>query len=405
MYDSNFSPSARIVDAVIKRGFLRLPSTDNPNFLDLIRAILISADAELPSTHHSEKLSMIIGKPKHLIFIIVDGMGMMALEDEIVKKLRDQLVTELDSVFPATTACAMTSLATGLWPSEHGIPGWFSYISEKKLNTIVLPFIERTKGSSLLDMGIGTTAMWPYPSQISAISRDALLLHPSSINNSVFTQYSAGGIRRIGYDSKDDAIQVIQDRLFREDKPTFTFLYLPHYDNICHSKGVKSKESYAVLDSIQNDIFLIRESLPKDSKLIVTADHGLVDIQSDCSYGLHLNHPLLNCLKALPSGEPRTPHFHIKDGKIAEFKQHWSEMVGDEMILVNQHEAACLKLFGTDRFSHMAKKRFGDLIGIAIKPIVIDCLSDSNNEQKMIGRHGGMMPKEVRIPVLLFNGD
>ena len=78
-------------------------------------------------------------------------------------------------------------------------------------------------------------------------------------------------------------------------------------------------------------------------------------------------------------------------------------MVGDEMILVNQHEAACLKLFGTDRFSHMAKKRFGDLIGIAIKPIVIDYLSDSDKEQKMIGRHGGMMPEEVRIPVLLFN--
>ena len=70
VYDSNFSPSARIVDAVIKRGFLRLPSTDNPNFLDLIRAILISADADLPSSPHSEKLSMIIGKPKHLIFII-----------------------------------------------------------------------------------------------------------------------------------------------------------------------------------------------------------------------------------------------------------------------------------------------------------------------------------------------
>ena len=58
---------------------------------------------------------------------------------------------------------------------------------------------------------------------------------------------------------------------------------------------------------------------------------------------------------------------------------------------------------GLDRVQFFSTN--GDLIGIAIKPIVIDCLSDSNNEQKMIGRHGGMMPEEVRIPVLLFNGD
>ena len=64
---------------------------------------------------------------------------------------------------------------------------------------------------------------------------------------------------------------------------TFTFLYLPHYDNICHSKGVKSKESYAVLDSIQNDIFLIRESLPKDSKLIVTS----LQIPNYTPYGIN----------------------------------------------------------------------------------------------------------------------
>ena len=65
----------------------------------------------------------------HLVLVLVDGMGMSALAHSTVADLRARVRMEIDSVFPATTACAMTTVATGLWPGQPrrarvvGLPG------------------------------------------------------------------------------------------------------------------------------------------------------------------------------------------------------------------------------------------------------------------------------------------
>ncbi|MFQ6029893.1 MAG: alkaline phosphatase family protein, partial [Dehalococcoidia bacterium] len=103
---------------------LRLPN--HPlNIVDLSRALASLCGAtEVESTPGSEELARLIGPSDHLVFVLVDGLGMVFLDTLPPDSfLRHYLVAELRTVFPSSSATAITSLATGQWPSTHGVTG------------------------------------------------------------------------------------------------------------------------------------------------------------------------------------------------------------------------------------------------------------------------------------------
>ena len=69
-------------------------------------------------------------KPKNVVCILLDGMGSNVIDrilnkDDFFIKNRKYV---LNTVFPATTTAATTSMRTGLNPCEHGWLGWNTYI-------------------------------------------------------------------------------------------------------------------------------------------------------------------------------------------------------------------------------------------------------------------------------------
>ena len=87
----------------------------------------------------SDELLKMIGIPEHLVFVIIDGLGMNILRNlDSNNFLNTNLKSELLTVFPSSTPVALTSFSTGLWPSEHGITNWFTYLPEiNKVSTII----------------------------------------------------------------------------------------------------------------------------------------------------------------------------------------------------------------------------------------------------------------------------
>ena len=62
----------------------------------------------------------------NIVFVLVDGLGYNFLRD--VGRggaLVEHMAGSITSVFPSTTATAITSTFTGWTPQEHAMTGWF----------------------------------------------------------------------------------------------------------------------------------------------------------------------------------------------------------------------------------------------------------------------------------------
>ena len=398
---------AAAVEAALRSGALRRPGAAQPSFVDLICAVHRGAGAEVTPSAHCETVAEHLFARRHLLLVLVDGMGMSALAHPDAADLRSRLRLELDSVFPATTACAMTTVATGKWPAQHGVPGWWAYLEEHATSATVLPFRERHSGRGLRRRGVRAADVWPLPSRFAEASRSMEMRVPLVYVLSTFSRYLSGNCRTRGYLSLRHAQRRILRRLrklsARGGPPTITYWYIPDYDSACHTYGVAGAQSRATLRQIQDLLLELAAAAPDDAVVAATADHGLMDLEEGDRAPLFPGDPLLECLRCAPTGEGRTPHFHVRPGKAAELAARVADRAGDRLALLSQAEADDLRLFGPDPLSPLARQRFGDYIGIALAPFTLAYYPSADSTAlHHVGVHGGMSPAEVRIPLLVL---
>ena len=398
---------AEVVAAAIRDGALRRPSDASPSFVDLVCAVQRAAGTSTPATRHSETIAAHLFDRPHLVLVLVDGMGMSALGDPAVADLRERVRMEIDSVFPATTACAMTTVATGLWPGRHGVPGWWAYLAEHDLPVTVLPFEERRTGRGLRRHGVQVQDIWQHPSRFAEATGNMEMHMPWKYLLSTFNRYLSGRCPTRGYRSPRHAQRRILRRMRavhgRRAESAVTFWYIPDYDFACHAHGVASSEARATLRQIRDLLLEMAAGAPDDVRVAVTADHGLIDLGEGDRAPLFDGDPLLDCLLSMPSGEGRTPHFHVRPGKEPELVERLSERAGERMAVLSQGEAEELRLFGPEPLSDFARRRFGDYVGITLAPFLLAYHASADSTAlRHVGVHGGMCPDEVRVPLVVL---
>ena len=73
---------------------------------------------------------------KKVVLFLIDGFGYKqwlnyADKYEFLKRFTKKgVVTPITTVFPSTTAAALTTINSGLTPQEHGLPEWWVYFDE-----------------------------------------------------------------------------------------------------------------------------------------------------------------------------------------------------------------------------------------------------------------------------------
>ena len=395
------------VAAAIRDGVLRRPSDQAPSFVDLVCAVQRAAGASTPATEHGETIAAHLFDRRHLVLVLVDGMGMSALGHPTVADLRARVRMEIDSVFPATTACAMTTVATGQWPGRHGVPGWWAYLAERDLPVTVLPFEERRTGRRLRRHGVRVPDIWPQPSRFAEATGGMEMHMPWKYLLSTFNRYLSGRSRTRGYRSLRHAQRRILRRMRavhgRRTESTVTFWYIPDYDSACHTYGVAGSEARATLEEIRDLLMELAAGAPDDVRVAVTADHGLIDLGEGERAPLFDGDPLLDCLLSMPSGEGRTPHFHVRPGRERELVERIGERSGGRMAVLSQGEAEELRLFGPEPLSEFARRRFGDYVGITLAPYILAHYASADSTAlRHVGVHGGMCPDEVRVPLVVL---
>src|SRR5215212_8356303 len=106
----------------------------------------------------------------NLVLLIIDGLGDNYLQrNGAQSELGRRRRRSLTSVFPSTTASAITTSYTGRTPLEHGLTGWFTYFGQAGCVSAALPFRSRGDMALLSTRGVQPDEIYTSASLFSAL--------------------------------------------------------------------------------------------------------------------------------------------------------------------------------------------------------------------------------------------
>ncbi len=392
------------LEEMFRKGVLVDPSGGGETIVDLICAIAAHFGAPSPSwaasrPHFQQELAA----AEHVVLVLVDGLGMNLLGKlDPAGFFRSSFSRELRALAPSTTACVLTSLATGVYPADHGITGWFTHLPEFERTVLPLPWIDRGSRQPLPHFGIRPDDLFPLQPLMPGIRAESLCLMPTVALESPFSIYGRGGAEGAGYDQISQAVDQVLHHFQSAHSPTFTYLYIPHIDDISHNFGPLSKEAISTAGAVETELQRLVANLPPEARFLATADHGQIHIPPEGQHLLSDNDELLERLIVPPSGEARFPLFHVKPGQGDAFAASFQERFGSTFELLSMAELERLRIFGPGPLSPQAKRHFGDFGAIPLAPVTLDYLpTGADPSQGQIGRHGGLAPEEMRVPLFL----
>jgi hypothetical protein len=383
-------------------GTLLRPDPLRPNTVSLAHALASIEGARVALDEPATALGEAIGETDHVILVLADGLGMNLVEAlPEASFLRRNLAFEMQSVFPSSTAPALTSLATGLWPAQHGLLGWFVYLSGLDVHTISLPFRQRFSGRPLTELGIRGSDVFAWPSLLGNYARQARLLMPRKLVRSVYTGAIAGGVTVDGYKSLDQAVNRLLTRLDAAREPaSYTYFYYPDIDTAAHAYGPSASEVREQVELLDAALERLKAGLAGRARIVVSSDHGGIDVDMAHKWMLDPAEPLAALLRTPPSGEPRAPIFHVVPGVAEEFAATFRARFGEQFALLTAAEVLELGLLGPGPASEVGRARLGDFMALSEGHDVLIYAVDQGMTQ-MAGFHGGLAPDEVRIPLIV----
>ena len=377
------------------------PSSDVANAVDLSQAIATLAGVrDLNITNGAKRIVSQIGQSDHYVLALIDGLG-TELVEHLAKDsfLRSHMRMTLQAVFPSTTVAALTSLASGHWPSMHGVPTWWAYLVDGGVSATVLPFIERFSSRPLSKWGIESRDIFTVPTMLPRFRYEPQLFMPNAITSSVYTSYVSGGANVTGYQTLSGAVDAVLARIAAATGPTYSYLYYPRVDAFAHDRGPEDEIVRAEVVHVDRELSRLADGLKGHARLMVTADHGLIAVSERGRHAVRADDEIDELLIAPPSGEPRVPLFHVREGKAEEFEQRFRDRFGEWFVLLTSSEVERLELLGPGSFADVTSQRVGDYLAM---PLEADVLAYEPPKDWMIGFHAGLTPAEMLVPLIII---
>ncbi|MCH8205998.1 MAG: alkaline phosphatase family protein [Chloroflexi bacterium] len=386
-------------------GSLVRPSAGVTSIVDLARAVAMLAGAEgVRIGQHATELAEMIGPSDHLIFVLADGVGLSMMEQLSSDSfLLTHLAAEIMTVFPSTTAVALTTLATGEWPTRHAVTGWWTHLPEMGSAAAILPFTRRSDKRPLDQLGVTPEHAFPFPALTAGADRDPLSLLPERIAGSVYSAYAGGGHERRGYRGLRRAVDIAVARTRDSEGPTYTYIYTDRVDAVAHRRGSAHELVHAALVQLDRELARLHRGLDGRGVIVVSADHGFLDAPREARHQITASDPVLADLRFPPSGDARVMYLHVSHGAEDRVRELFQKRFGGRFFLISADEADALELFGPGPMSRETRSRIGDLVAISCGPDVIAYQPGRGPARLMSqeSQHSGLTPQEMRVPLVV----
>jgi hypothetical protein len=400
------------------------PDYDGGGLANLPASVLavlgMGSDGDLPPLRELDPA--LTDGVRQVVLVLADGLGVGQLERlcergdtpflasllDRARERDDAQRFEVTSVFPSTTAAAITTLNTGRTPQEHGNLAYFVWLEEFSQVTQMLRWGRATqkRGSYFDDRSIDPSRFVLVQSihrQIRERGGRSYLIEPELFRNEAMTRMHGREAEYVGYvlpSTMGVRVGQLLDQRPWAGAPAYVYAYWAGIDTSAHLYGPRSPEhsaEAALFDRAMAHAFARRTS--GDTLAILTADHGhaecdpvkLIDLEGDLDLRAMLRVPV--------AGEPRLAFLHTD--RPADVRAHLERKWPGVFTCFDTAEAIAEGFFGKGD-AGVASRRIGELCAMVDGDRAVTLVRVDGKAVLLRGNHGGMTPDEMRVPVIAW---
>ena len=366
------------------------PDYDGGSLVNLMASISLSLDGK---AFHAPLRNFHPVKTKNLVLLIIDGLGDGLLMKhgaggELARRRRGAMT----SVFPSTTASAITTSYTGRTPLEHGLTGWFTYFSEAGCVVAALPCRRRGENQHLQEKIYSTSSLF------ESLPARSIVVTDERIAGSAYNVHHCRGAQVSAYKSVDELVSLVEAAVKSDDGRKLVYAYWPDYDAASHQYGCESPEALAALAQIDAAFGdLIRVLSNTGTTVIATSDHGFLDCpREDC---LELPPALAAQLRFPLCGERRVVYCHVHAPD--DFLSRAKDWLGDRAQVFPSDFLVRDGWFGGGDPHPRFAERIGDVAILMNDGYTLKDWLPGEPRHLHIGNHGGASEAEMTIPLIM----
>ena len=382
-----------------------LPNYRDGSIVNLMQSILGGLDAPGAGDVHGHLADLgpeEIADTRHVVLFVVDGLGQAQLESGPAPALRASLRGTMTSVFPSTTATAVTTFLTGLAPVEHAVTGWFTWLRELDSVIAPLPFTTRAGGTDLTALGVSPADVFVGPSVFERVRADCHTVLPADLVDSSYSQSHMRGAAPRGFEGLDALVDSILDIVRHARRRSYISAYWPVLDAVSHEFGASSVQARRHLAEIDLHFRCLRDALAgTGTLLVVTADHGFVDIRPESRLDAESVPGLAPMLARPLCGEPRVAYCYVREDCRGDFVERAVEGLDGVARVVDSASMIEDGWFGLAEPHPRLGERVGDYALVMHGDYAIRDRIADEEPFRHVGVHGGVSREEMQVPLVV----
>ncbi len=324
-----------------------------------------------------------------IVLVVLDGLGSTQLArcSDALSSLAVFSQRRISSVAPTTTATALTSISTGATPATHGLLGYRMRLDgDKVMNS--------------LTWSIPTDSNWRAPKpedvqpKIPFLNFRPKVVTKAQYLNTGFTKAHLRNTEMFDYRLPSTMVDHVEELLHGGE--AFVYAYYEGIDTVAHEYGLRD----CYLEELRFVDYLLGRlvsSLPQGALLLVTSDHGQVEVPAA---PIELDERILESTRVL-SGEGRFRWLHVKSGHIDKVVELSNELYGRDAWVVTRDQLIQGGYYGSSAENGFEVSRLGEVALIAKTNVAFYDPLDTG-PYNLVSRHGSLTEDELQVPLLSY---
>lgn len=358
-----------------------------------------------------------------VVLLFVDGFGFEFFQKfqaglPFLDRFMSQgIVSKITSQFPSTTSAHVSCINTGLPVAETGFYEWFQY--EPEIDKMFAPLLFSLAGDKEADTLKNTDAspknIYPFKTFYQKLKESdvqSYVFFHDPIVNSVYSSFMTEGAIRVGYSKIDEGLSSLRSLL---EKPSsqkrYFYFYAGDIDSAGHRNGTYSdefaKSTKEIFTAFENWIDVLSSN--RKIALLVTADHGMIDV--DPKNTIYLNEKMPSITDVLkknrkgkllvPAGSCRDFFLHVEDGHLKETDEKLKVVLEGRATIKTTKLLVEEGVFGTPNLSKRLLDRIGNLVILPHEHEGVWWHEKNRFGQHFYAVHGGLSKQEMES-IFLF---
>ncbi|MET7878200.1 alkaline phosphatase family protein [Micromonospora profundi] len=337
---------------------------------------------------------------RRVAVLLVDGLGWYQLPTAApyaptLAGLAATVARPLIAGFPSTTPTSLATLGTGVAPGAHGVLGF----------TVRLPGTDGVLTHTAWAADPSPLRWQPVPTQFERARAAGVAVtvvsRPEFGGSGLTVAANRGGDFR-GAAGADAVAATMLAALAAGPGPTLVSGYHADLDRHGHVSGVDSEPWRIAAAEVDTLLARLVDGLPPDAALLVTADHGQLDVPVAHRFDLDTDLRLRAGVRVV-AGEARVRYLHVEPGAVDDVVAAWSEVLGDAARVRTRDEVVADGWFGPVPEDHLG--RIGDVVVICNDTYaVMATRTEPPMASRLVAYHGSDTAAELTVPLLVVRG-